>query len=367
MHQYIFHIKDYRAKTAHLSPMEHYIYRSLIDWYYLEEKPLPCDLQKIARLLMLTTNELQSLQNVLDEFFVIKKTKGNRCEYYHHKRIDKEVANYKYKQRIKSTNQSTNEVQTGTNQSTNQSTNKNSTDVKKEFFIKALRNQGVKCNTRMTIGKLQTLFDTHCKQTTNEVQTGTNDTNAILAPNNHKPLTINQELNNISPQTPQGEVSEHEQTQNLETTTSQTPNTSHAKKPSKPLNISFDEFWDLYDKKQDRPKCERLWSKLTDQERLDIMAYLPKYKQSQPDKKYRKHPQTFLNNRSWENEIIDSTSKPTWQQTPQFGGKDDPLAVNQHWQNYQPPANWQENFEKAMAMVSAPTSQPNTTNTMIEI
>lgn len=46
--------------------------------------------------------------------------------------------------------------------------------------------------------------------------------------------------------------------------------------------------------------------------------------------------------------------KPSKNPTAQFGGKDDPMAVNQHWQNYQPPANWEENFEKAMAMVASP-------------
>lgn len=192
--------------------------------------------------------------------------------------------------------------------------------------------------------------------------------NAQKSSNNHKPITINHKpLNNLSPQTPQGEVSEHEQTPIKTTTTSQTPNTSDVKKPSQPLNISFDDFWDLYDKNQDRPKCERLWSKLSDQERLDIMAYLPKYKQSQPDKKYRKHPQTFLNNRSWENEIIDSTSKPAWQKSPsgpKFGGKDDPLAVNQRWADYQPPPNRDENFKIAMARLANPKAQPTG---MIEI
>lgn len=209
MHYYEFNIKDYRAKTAHLSPTEHYVYRSLIDWYYLNEKPFPCDLEKIARLLMLPTNELQSLQNVLDEFFVIKKLKGDPCECYHHRRIDKEVVNYKHNKRGKSTNttnttsqttnESTNNLQTTTNATTNQGTNKNTTDSKKAVFIEALKNQGIKANTRMTIGELQALFDKHCSKlqmTTNET---TNATNAISPPNNHKPLTNNHKpLTNIN-------------------------------------------------------------------------------------------------------------------------------------------------------------------------
>ncbi|MER2164727.1 MAG: DUF1376 domain-containing protein, partial [Psychrobacter alimentarius] len=35
MHYYSFNIADYKKDTAHLKPMEHYIYRSLIDLYYL--------------------------------------------------------------------------------------------------------------------------------------------------------------------------------------------------------------------------------------------------------------------------------------------------------------------------------------------
>jgi len=69
---------------------------------------------------------------------------------------------------------------------------------------------------------------------------------------------------------------------------------------------SFDDFWNLYDKKQDRMACEKKWNKLSAKDKADIMEYLPKYKLSQSDKKYRKNPETFINNRSWENEIIDS-------------------------------------------------------------
>lgn len=67
---------------------------------------------------------------------------------------------------------------------------------------------------------------------------------------------------------------------------------------------TFDEFWDAYDKKVARPKCEKLWAPLSQRDRDDIMRYIPLYKQGQPDKKYRKNPETFLRNRSWEDEII---------------------------------------------------------------
>lgn len=76
----------------------------------------------------------------------------------------------------------------------------------------------------------------------------------------------------------------------------------------KTINIEFDVFWDLYDNKQDRKACEPKWVNLTNKERVDIIEYIPKYIESQPDKQFRKHPKTFLNNRSWENEIISNVS-----------------------------------------------------------
>lgn len=78
-----------------------------------------------------------------------------------------------------------------------------------------------------------------------------------------------------------------------------------------PLNndISFDSFWDLYDKKiGDKRKIEPKWNKLSDNDKKAIMDYIPKYIQSQPDKQYRKNPETFLNNQGWKDEIIITTT-----------------------------------------------------------
>jgi hypothetical protein len=73
------------------------------------------------------------------------------------------------------------------------------------------------------------------------------------------------------------------------------------------INIDFEDFWNLYDKKRgEKNKLEKAWNLLTDQERSDIMEYIPKYKVSQPDKTFRKDPQTFFNNKSWNDEIIKS-------------------------------------------------------------
>lgn len=76
------------------------------------------------------------------------------------------------------------------------------------------------------------------------------------------------------------------------------------KENAKENNIPFADFWNLYDKKINAKKSEEKWNKLTDAERILIMDYLPKYKLSKPDKQYRKDPCTFLNNKSWNDEII---------------------------------------------------------------
>jgi hypothetical protein len=75
----------------------------------------------------------------------------------------------------------------------------------------------------------------------------------------------------------------------------------------KEINISFDTFWDLYDKKVgDKDKLKRKWESFGDSDRVSIMEYIPKYKLNQPDKKFRKDPQTFFNNSSWNDELIGS-------------------------------------------------------------
>lgn len=74
---------------------------------------------------------------------------------------------------------------------------------------------------------------------------------------------------------------------------------------NKQINISFGEWWDLYDKKVgDKTKLEKKWNNLNNEERSKSIAHTILYKKSQPDKKYRKNPETYLNNKSFNDEII---------------------------------------------------------------
>lgn len=68
---------------------------------------------------------------------------------------------------------------------------------------------------------------------------------------------------------------------------------------------SFEDFWDDYDKKVgSKPKLLKKWAKISKKDKQKIREYIPLYKAAQPDKKYRKNPETFLNNESWNDEII---------------------------------------------------------------
>jgi hypothetical protein len=82
------------------------------------------------------------------------------------------------------------------------------------------------------------------------------------------------------------------------------------------INVSFEDFWNSYDKKRgDKTKLEAKWNSLNNDERNKIMEYIPKYKQATPDKIFRKDPQTFFNNKSWNDEIIINNSRIWGQKT----------------------------------------------------
>lgn len=94
------------------------------------------------------------------------------------------------------------------------------------------------------------------------------------------------------------------------------------------INISFDVFWEAYGKKVDRVKCERKWKGLTNAEREACITAVPVYIQSTPDKKFRKNPATYLNNKSWTNEII---TKPSTSQARAYVPPKTPSYINPNY------------------------------------
>jgi hypothetical protein len=72
--------------------------------------------------------------------------------------------------------------------------------------------------------------------------------------------------------------------------------------------VSFENFWNTYDKNVDKGKCEILWNALTKSERVACLEKLPSYVLGTPDKQWRKHPEKYLRNKSWNNEISSSAN-----------------------------------------------------------
>lgn len=91
MNYYQHHIGDYRRDTAHLSLLEHGVYRQLLDWYYLSEEPIPEITEVVFRRLSAKTDEeKKAVETVLSEFFFVENG-------YRHRRCDKEIELYKSK------------------------------------------------------------------------------------------------------------------------------------------------------------------------------------------------------------------------------------------------------------------------------
>ena len=75
------------------------------------------------------------------------------------------------------------------------------------------------------------------------------------------------------------------------------------------VNIEFEKFWNLYNYKVgSKNKVLKKWESLTDLDRGMIMEHLPHYVKSTPDKQFRKHPATYLNNQAWFDEIVVKTN-----------------------------------------------------------
>lgn len=69
------------------------------------------------------------------------------------------------------------------------------------------------------------------------------------------------------------------------------------------LELAFNTFWDLYDKKTDAKNCKAKFLKLNDTERAMIFKVVKNYVDSTPEKKFRKNPSTWLNGKCWEDDF----------------------------------------------------------------
>lgn len=65
----------------------------------------------------------------------------------------------------------------------------------------------------------------------------------------------------------------------------------------------FEMFWNLYDKRIDKGKARKAFMNLTLTDMYEAVKKVSQYVESTPDKKYRKMPSTWINNRGWESEM----------------------------------------------------------------
>lgn len=85
MHYYPFHLKDYVAATAHLTPLEDICYRRLLDLAYETEAPLDEDIDALARRIRMP-GECAVVARVLEEFWSRHKDGG-----WVHERVQAEL------------------------------------------------------------------------------------------------------------------------------------------------------------------------------------------------------------------------------------------------------------------------------------
>lgn len=81
----------------------------------------------------------------------------------------------------------------------------------------------------------------------------------------------------------------------------------HFTRPPKEVHdpYTFDNAWQLYQKKVgSKARLNKKWNSMSQADRKAAIEYIPLYVMATPDKQFRKNFQTFLNQRSWEDEII---------------------------------------------------------------
>ena len=137
---------------------------------------------------------------------------------------------------------------------------------------------------------------------TNEITSESTSQYTKYIVNNYDLYQYDQQENNTPDNKP---ATNNQQTNNKRITTTNNikkeKNVKNVKETK--LNISFDDVWNLYDYKTGtKDKLNKKWESLTDIERENIFKDIPLYKAETPDKKFRKHFSTYLNQRGWEDE-----------------------------------------------------------------
>jgi uncharacterized protein YdaU (DUF1376 family) len=70
------------------------------------------------------------------------------------------------------------------------------------------------------------------------------------------------------------------------------------------LDTKFEDWWIWYDYKISKDKAKKSWKQLNEQEKDLALQFVKSYVESTPDKSFRKHPTTYINQKSFNDEII---------------------------------------------------------------
>ena len=90
MHYYKFNIGDYKSHTEHLELLEDLAFRRMLDWLYLHEKPLPKNVDEIARMIRMRTHN-DCIEYVLQNYF------KRIADGWINERVSRELGNYQEK------------------------------------------------------------------------------------------------------------------------------------------------------------------------------------------------------------------------------------------------------------------------------
>lgn len=259
MNYYEFHIGDFKAATAHLTRIERSVYRDMIDMYYDTEYPLPLDFKMLCRKIAARQpDEQDAVQAVLDEYFI--KTESG----YFNDRCDAVIQKYH--------NNVSNKSQAG----------KASAAKREQERIKRIAELNKQATEEKQPSKSDATGDEHNSTGVEQVlESDATESNRV--PTNQKPETRNQEPL---------------------TTKEHTGDAPHLESSQQDDSISFDAFWDLYDKKVGLEKSKAAWSKLNHETHKLIMAHVAAYKLAEPNKKFRKNPTVYFNGKCWMDEVI---------------------------------------------------------------
>ena len=83
--------------------------------------------------------------------------------------------------------------------------------------------------------------------------------------------------------------------------------------------IDFENFWNLYDRKVgDKNKVLKKWNALSKSIQELILRKLPEWKKQFSDKQYQPHPETFINQQRWNDEIVFTTHTKQQNSQPDY-------------------------------------------------